>query len=169
MPSHKHQHLFRVWAVLHYLEEHKNDPESCKLFDIQTYLRTNWGAAKDLMDEDMAYADVLIAQNPLDVVDRVVLFAKFDDALAGGVPFRGSLGSRLGGLKPGQAPRPEFAAQRVQRGDAVAESLGRLLGRESLGQVGAQRLVLALRGTLRVQKELGARSILGFVCFTHTP
>jgi len=49
MPS-KNPRVLRGWAILHYLNKNDDNPEVCKLFYIQTYLRTNWAAAKELVE-----------------------------------------------------------------------------------------------------------------------
>jgi hypothetical protein len=50
---------------------------------------------QNLMDQDVAEGAVFGAEDLLDVVDGVILFAKFDDPIMGRLALRGFLGPRF--------------------------------------------------------------------------
>ena len=51
--------------------------------------------------------------------------------------------------------------------DRALTELGDLLGAEAVEEVGPEGLVLALAGGDRLEEELGAGTMVGFMLFTH--
>jgi hypothetical protein len=92
-----------------------------------------------------------------DLVDGVPGGAQLDDPGAGGVLGRGGL--RAGPAGDEELPRPgaEVPDRRQQRRGGVPEPGGGLIRGQALGQVGAERLIPAVRRAVRAQEELPAR------------
>ena len=63
MPS-KNPRVLRGWAILHYLDTNQGNPHVCKLFYIQTYLRTNWAAAKELVEYSIDKGWIIEIEEP---------------------------------------------------------------------------------------------------------
>jgi len=82
--------------------------------------------------------------------------AQLDDPRPGGVLGRGGL--RAGPASDEELPRPgaEVPDRRQQRRGGVAEPGGGFGRGQALGQVGAQRLIAAVRRGVRAQEELAA-------------
>jgi len=91
-----------------------------------------------------------------DLVDGVPGRAQLNDPRAGGVLGRGGL--RAGPAGDEELPRAgaEVPDRRQQAGGGVAEPGGGLVGGQALGEVGAQRLIPAVRRGVRAEEELSA-------------
>ena len=92
-----------------------------------------------------------------DLVDGVPGGAQLDDPRPGGVLARRGLRAGLAGDEELPGPGAEVPHRRQQRGGGVAEPGGGLGGGQALGEVGAQRLVPAVRGAVRAEEVLPAR------------
>jgi hypothetical protein len=91
-----------------------------------------------------------------DLVDGMPGRPQLDDPRPGGVLGRGGLRPALAGGEEVPGPGAEVPHRRQQRGGGVAEPGGGLGCWQALGEVGAQRLVPAVRRAVRVQEELPA-------------
>ena len=101
----------------------------------------------------------LMLQGPADVIDREVLLAQGDDALAtllGARPARGAVGDeeRAAGVLA------EAVDQDAEAAGAVAESSGGLLGGQALDEEGAEGLVLAVRGVGGLKEPAAERYLI---------
>jgi hypothetical protein len=100
-----------------------------------------------------------ICERPGDVVNRIVLLTKRDSLL---VHLR-LRGSRLGAFRRRQKEQPlrilaKFVAEDAEAGRGIAEFLCGLGGRKLIDKVGAESLILAMRGVGGGEKRLGQLS-----------
>jgi hypothetical protein len=95
-------------------------------------------------------------QSPGDLVDGVPGRAQLDDPRAGGVLGRGGLRAGPAGDEELPGPAAEVPYRRQQARGGVAGPGRGLCRGQALGQIGAQRLIPAVRRGLRVQEELPA-------------
>ena len=91
-----------------------------------------------------------------DLVDRVPGGAQLDDPRPCGILARRGLRPGPAGDEEVPGPGAEVPHRRQQRRRGIAEPGGGLVGGQALGQVGAQRLIPAVRRGLRLQEELPA-------------
>ena len=91
-----------------------------------------------------------------DLVDGVPGGAQFEDAGPGGVLARRGLGAGPAGGEELPCPGAEVPHRRQQRRGGVAGPGGRLGGGQSLSEIGAQRLIPAVRRGFRAEEELPA-------------
>src|SRR5512143_1305072 len=101
-----------------------------------------------------------LGQGTADVVDRQVLLAQGDHLLAHGIGLRGALGPFGGGQEEAAIGlRAELVAQHAEAAGGVAEALGDFVGGQRVDEVGAQGLVLAVRGVA------GPQEVAGQICY----
>jgi hypothetical protein len=108
--------------------------------------------AQDLPDGRVAQRAALGFEDPLDVIDRVILLAQGDDERPGGVGFGLELGTGPAWTEKLKGGMAKLAAENPKSPRRVAEAAGDLLRGEFLDKIGAQRFILALGSRLGLQK-----------------
>ena len=98
-------------------------------------------------------------QLALDVIDGEVPLAQGDDPFTDAIAERGGAGTVAGRLKEAGAlvgVMAELVAEHPESAGRIGEATGHNGRRKSLDEIGAEGLVLALRGGLRGQEKLGS-------------